>query len=126
MNSSLALLRVGGRLRSLREECGFTLAEVNHLTGVTVSQLSLIENGRVDPRLSTIQRVLAAYGADLSALALDEPVTLSLHDVLAWRAQGRANVESRGLSPSDPERRLDRRQRLGDDTTSERAAVAEA
>lgn len=120
------LRRVGRRLRSLRKGRGLTLADVNRLTGVTVSQLSLIENGRVDPRLSTLQRVLGAYGGDLSDLAVAEPLTVSLDDVLGWRDEGRAILESRGWSPSDPERRLDRKDRLGVDTIAERTGLPDS
>ena len=48
------------RLRELRGERGWTQAELAEQSGVPQADISRIENGRLDARWSTLQRLLAA------------------------------------------------------------------
>lgn len=67
--SSLAALgeldHPGGALRERRIELGWTQAELAERAGVPQADISRIENGRLDPRWSTIHRLwLALQAAD--------------------------------------------------------------
>jgi transcriptional regulator with XRE-family HTH domain len=67
------LARVGGRIRKIREENGLTLHELARLSGISAPALSLIENGKRDLRLSSLQRIAAALRvADIDLLG-DRP-----------------------------------------------------
>lgn len=57
---------VGGRLRALREEQGFSQEELSARSGIPQESLSRLENGRRDPRLDTLRRLAAGYGLELS------------------------------------------------------------
>ena len=63
------VLDVGASLRHLREHAGLSLREVQRRGGVTAARLSRIENGHVDPRMSTVMTILAALDATLDDLA---------------------------------------------------------
>jgi transcriptional regulator with XRE-family HTH domain len=53
-------INVGQRLRSLREEKGLTLRALADISGLAVNTLSLIENGKSSPSVSTLQKVSTA------------------------------------------------------------------
>ena len=50
----------GGSIRERRIELGWTQAELAERSGVPQADISRIENGRLDVRWSTLQRLLAA------------------------------------------------------------------
>ncbi|MGH9106835.1 MAG: helix-turn-helix domain-containing protein [Acidimicrobiales bacterium] len=52
----------GHRLRHLRRQSGMTLAVLGHAVGRPPSYLSQLENGHLEPRLSTVNRLAAALG----------------------------------------------------------------
>jgi transcriptional regulator with XRE-family HTH domain len=52
-------------LRSARRRCNLTQRELAQRTGIAQPTIARIEAGRVDPMLSTIERLLAACGARL-------------------------------------------------------------
>lgn len=62
---------VGDSIRERRIELGWTQAELTERTGIPQADISRIENGRLDARWSTIQRIAAA-------LATTEPSRRSL------------------------------------------------
>ncbi len=68
VNSSLPIdeVNVGWRLRVLRTERGLSIRALAELSGLNVNTLSLIENGKTSPSVSTLQQV---------ASALKEPIT---------------------------------------------------
>jgi transcriptional regulator with XRE-family HTH domain len=53
-------VNIGHRLRCLREERGLTLRLLADKSGLAVNTLSLIENGKSSPSVSTLQKVSAA------------------------------------------------------------------
>ena len=53
----------GDSLRERRIELGWTQAELSKRTGVPQADISRLENGRLDARWSTIQRLSAALAA---------------------------------------------------------------
>ncbi|HPT95788.1 MAG TPA: helix-turn-helix domain-containing protein [Microbacteriaceae bacterium] len=68
MSTSLELTTLGHRIRHHRTRNGMTLDELGALVGVAGSQLSLIENGKREPKLSLLQAIAAATGTDVSDL----------------------------------------------------------
>ncbi len=66
---------VGERLRVLRMEHGHSLRRLADLSGLNVNTLSLIENGRTSPSVSTLQQVARALQVPLSAFFEMEEAT---------------------------------------------------
>lgn len=121
MTDDLLVLRTGALLRRRREASGLTLFDLHRRCGVTVAQLSRIENGLADPRLSTLVRILEATGGTLTDIVVRPITSASVDDVLDGRSQGRRRIEEAGLGLSDPAERLDRREYMGVDARAERA-----
>ncbi|MFT4233362.1 MAG: helix-turn-helix domain-containing protein, partial [Leucobacter sp.] len=61
-------LLLGKRLRHFRTRAGLTLDQLGERLGVAASQLSLIENGRREPRLGLLQAAARELGIDPSEL----------------------------------------------------------
>lgn len=57
---------LGERIREERQRRGMTLAVVSRKSGIAQPNLSLIENGKTDPRWSTVERILSALGIEAS------------------------------------------------------------
>lgn len=60
--------RPGAALRALRNQRGWTLAEVGKRTGLRVSTLSKIENDRISLSYDKLALLSASLGVDISAL----------------------------------------------------------
>ena len=73
MASALELSTLGHRIRHHRVARGYTLDELGALVGVAGSQLSLIENGKREPKLSLLQAIAHATGTDVTDLLSPEP-----------------------------------------------------
>ena len=69
----LDLATFGQRLRHARRARGLTLAELGAQVGRTPSVLSLIENGRREPRLSLVEQLAAALSVPVAELLKKEP-----------------------------------------------------
>jgi transcriptional regulator with XRE-family HTH domain len=123
MNANLLLYQTGSLLRVRREELRLTLADVSQRSGVTIAQLSRIENGLVDPRLSTLVRILDATGASLADIVVEPPREISLSYALRRRDIGRSRIERSGVAKSDVSARLEHKDRRGADTTAERSRI---
>ncbi len=63
----------GQRLRHARRAKGLTLADLGAQVGRTPSVLSLIENGKREPRLSLVEQLAAALGVPVSELLKKQP-----------------------------------------------------
>jgi len=63
----------GLRLRHYRSAAGLTLEALGQALGMSASRLSLIENGRREPRASELQAFAAALGVRIGDLLADEP-----------------------------------------------------
>ena len=59
---------LGKRVRHYRTQAGLTLDALGERVGVVGSQLSLIENGKREPRLSLLQAIATELGIDPSEL----------------------------------------------------------
>ncbi|MBK5250405.1 MAG: helix-turn-helix domain-containing protein [Actinomycetales bacterium] len=66
-------LTLGRRIRHFRTRQRLTLRELATAVDSTTSQLSLVENGRREPRLSLLKAVAAAVGVELGDLLAPEP-----------------------------------------------------
>ncbi len=58
---------VGQQVRQLRMERGFSIRGLAEISGLSVNTLSLIENGKISPSVSTLQRAAAALGVPITA-----------------------------------------------------------
>jgi XRE family transcriptional regulator, fatty acid utilization regulator len=67
------LITLGHRIRHLRRARGLTLESLSALVGRSASQLSLLENGRREPRISLLQSLAAALGVTPADLLGPEP-----------------------------------------------------
>jgi predicted transcriptional regulator/DNA-binding XRE family transcriptional regulator len=65
-------LLIGRRIRHLRTAAGLTLEELGVAVGRAPSQISVLENGRREPRLSVLTQVAAALGVPLTDLLTGE------------------------------------------------------
>src|SRR5262245_28232376 len=66
-------LTLGRRIRHTRTARGLTLAALGDAVGVTPSLLSLVENGRREPRLSLLRAIAAALDVTVPELLDAEP-----------------------------------------------------
>lgn len=66
------LATIGHRIRHFRAQKKLTLEALGTASGMAPSQLSLIENGKREPKLSTLHSIAEALDVELSALLLDE------------------------------------------------------
>ncbi|KQV06099.1 helix-turn-helix transcriptional regulator [Leifsonia sp. Root112D2] len=67
------LTTLGHRIRHFRTRSGLTLDQLGETVDAAASLLSLIENGKREPRLSMLQRIADALGVQLAELLSAEP-----------------------------------------------------
>jgi XRE family transcriptional regulator, fatty acid utilization regulator len=70
---SLDLITLGRRIRHFRTERGMTLDALSAATGAAPSQLSLVENGRREPRVSLLGEIATALDVTVPDLLSDAP-----------------------------------------------------
>jgi XRE family transcriptional regulator, fatty acid utilization regulator len=115
----------GARLRQIRQSKRLTLNDVYERTGVSKAQISLIETGKADPRMSTVTRILSYYESSLSDLEPNPPTVLSISNIRQMADQASERLERVGIGASNPQDRLDRKaQVLEVDVRAERKALA--
>lgn len=61
MNDSIEHKKIGQNIKKLRLEKGITLQDVSDATGLSVSFLSLVENGKSGISLANLQKILKCY-----------------------------------------------------------------
>jgi transcriptional regulator with XRE-family HTH domain len=71
-SQSVDLVTLGQRLRHLRRAKGMTLEQLSAAVGRAPSQLSVIENGKREPKLSVLQALAGALGVPLQDLLRPE------------------------------------------------------
>lgn len=69
----LDIISLGRRVRHLRKGLGMTLDDLGQKVGAAPSQLSLIENGKREPKLTLLQHLSGALGVGLEQLLGAEP-----------------------------------------------------
>lgn len=85
---SLHKMLLGKRIRHFRSRAGLTLDALGERVGVVGSQLSLIENGKREPRLSLLQAIARELEVDPSELLRQEaPDPRSAMEIELERAQ---------------------------------------
>ncbi len=91
-------LILGKRVRHFRTRAGLTLEQLGERVGVVASQLSLIENGRREPRLGLLQNLARELGIDPAELLKREaPDHRSALEVELERAQSTLGYSRLGL-----------------------------
>jgi transcriptional regulator with XRE-family HTH domain len=63
---------VGGRLRMLRAGAGLSIRALAEMSGLNVNTLSLIENGKTSPSVSTLQQLAGALGVQVTEFFVTE------------------------------------------------------
>ncbi|TLK54686.1 helix-turn-helix domain-containing protein [Glutamicibacter sp. V16R2B1] len=71
--AELDSIALGRRIRHLRKQKGFTLDDVSGLVDTAPSQLSLIENGKREPKLSLLRTLARALEVGIDDLLGTEP-----------------------------------------------------
>jgi transcriptional regulator with XRE-family HTH domain len=64
--------RVGGRIRALRKQRGWSVQRLADASGVSRRLLTDVELGNANPSLATVDRIAHALDTDFAALALPE------------------------------------------------------
>lgn len=58
---------IGREVRNLRRQQGMTVADLAHVTGLSIGMLSKIENGNTSPSLTTLQVLSHAFSVPVTA-----------------------------------------------------------
>jgi transcriptional regulator with XRE-family HTH domain/predicted transcriptional regulator len=72
-DAGTTVLTVGRRIRSYRARAGLTLDTLAAAVGASASQLSLIENGHREPRLTLLNAIAAGLGVEVADLLATDP-----------------------------------------------------
>ncbi|MGP3534605.1 helix-turn-helix domain-containing protein [Microbacterium sp. RD1] len=93
-------LTIGRRIRQLRAERGMTLDDLAAAVQRAPSQLSMIENGRREAKLSMLQAIARALGTSLDALLASEPLNeRATMEIALERAMRGQTFQSLGIAP---------------------------
>jgi len=65
--------QVGNRLKELRNRKGYSLRSLAQLSGLNINTLSLIENGKTSPSVSTLQQLAVALNIQIAAFFESKP-----------------------------------------------------
>ncbi|SDS21961.1 helix-turn-helix domain-containing protein [Actinoplanes derwentensis] len=104
---SVDLVTLGQRLRHLRKTRGMTLEQLSAAVGRAPSQLSLIENGKREPKLSVLQSIASALGVPMQDLLRPEaPSRRAGLEIELARAQQSPGYAALGLPAVKTGRRL--------------------
>lgn len=102
-------LAPGRRLAEIRQQMGLSQRRVADLSGLTHSAISTIEQDKVSPAVSTLQKLLKVYGLSLSAFFAEKvidaapKVVIDAHELVEIGSQG---VSLRLIHNGDPQRTL--------------------
>ncbi|MBB2975680.1 putative transcriptional regulator/DNA-binding XRE family transcriptional regulator [Microbacterium endophyticum] len=97
---SMELTTLGHRIRHYRQAAGLTLDELGSAVGVAGSHLSLIENGKREPKLSLLQSISRVTNTDLSQLLSTEPPNRrAALEIELNRAQSSTVFRRLGIAP---------------------------
>lgn len=98
--SGLELKTLGHRIRHYRLARGYTLDDLGAEVGVAGSQLSLIENGKREPKLSLLQAIADAAGTSVSDLISGEaPNRRAALEIELERVQSSTTFRRLGVPP---------------------------
>jgi transcriptional regulator with XRE-family HTH domain len=85
-------MSVGRRIRELRLESRVNQRELGEVTGLAVSYLSRVENGRLTPTLPTLKKIAGALAVPLTVL-FDAEATLEAKDQCPVSLSGRCLLD---------------------------------
>jgi XRE family transcriptional regulator, fatty acid utilization regulator len=98
--AGIDLVTFGQRLRHLRRSRGLTLGDLGAAVGKAPSVLSLLENGRREPKLSLIEQLAAALGVPASdLLSRQAPSRRAQLEIAVAEAQQDPSYRRLGLPP---------------------------
>ncbi|PZR52657.1 XRE family transcriptional regulator [Xylanimonas oleitrophica] len=101
------LLTLGRRIRHLRTQRGLTLDALGEKVGSAPSLLSLVENGRREPRLTLLRSIAEALDVGLGDLLADEaPDRRAALEIALERAQRGPLFAELGLPAVKPSQKL--------------------
>lgn len=101
------LSTLGRRIRHFRTDAGLTLEQLGTITGTAPSQLSMVENGHREPRLSLLEAIAAALGVSASDLLADEaPSPRAALEMEMEKAQASPAYRELGLPMLRPTRAM--------------------
>ncbi|SDG86289.1 helix-turn-helix transcriptional regulator [Microbacterium pygmaeum] len=93
-------LTIGRRIRQLRTARDMTLDDLARAVDRVPSQLSMIENGRREPKLTLLQSIARALGTNLDALLESEPLDeRSTMEIALQRAMRGQTFQALGIPP---------------------------
>ncbi|HEY9324535.1 MAG TPA: helix-turn-helix domain-containing protein [Agromyces sp.] len=99
------LATLGQRIRHFRSERGLTLDQLGEAVGMAGSQLSLIENGKREPKLSLLDSLAASLDVELAdLLSREAPSRRAALELELGRAQSSPLYASLGLPAIRPGR----------------------
>lgn len=97
-NGELDVISLGRRIRHLRKAKGLTLDDLGAVVGTAASQLSLMENGKREPKLGMLQQLAVALDVSIDQLLGAEPPSRrAALEIELERAQRGPLYESLGL-----------------------------
>jgi predicted transcriptional regulator/DNA-binding XRE family transcriptional regulator len=98
--AGMDLVTFGQRLRHLRRARGLTLGELSERVGRAPSVLSLLENGRREPKLSLIEQLAAALSVPAAELLSRQPPSRRAQlEIALAEAQQHPSYRRLGLPP---------------------------
>jgi predicted transcriptional regulator/DNA-binding XRE family transcriptional regulator len=98
--ADIDLVTFGQRLRHLRRARGLTLGELSERVGRAPSVLSLLENGRREPKLSLIEQLAAALSVPAAELLSRQPPSRRAQlEIALAEAQQHPSYRRLGLPP---------------------------
>lgn len=101
-------LILGRRIRHFRNEAGLTLDQLGEHVGKPAPYLSLLENGKKEPRVSLVRDVAAALGIDVTVLLDATPPTRRDDlEISLIRAQESALFETLDIPTIKPSAKVD-------------------
>jgi XRE family transcriptional regulator, regulator of sulfur utilization len=107
-------MKLGERLRELRQQRDLTLLQLSQQTGLSVSYLSDLERGRTNPSIDTLERIAGTYqvllgelvaGADGWQISPQQGLAPGLQELIEQgkidlaTAQDLSRIELRGKRP---------------------------
>ena len=71
-------MELGAKLKNLRLDRGISTYHVSKVSGIAQNHISAIENGKVKPRVDTIEKILNVLGCTLAEFFNEDPETYYL------------------------------------------------
>ncbi len=99
-NQPLSEVLVGRRLRELRTQRGFSLRSLAERSGLNINTLSLVENGKTSPSVSTLQQLALALNVPITAFFESDPqqknIVFTRADLRPRESFGSAQIHNLG------------------------------